>query len=202
MAVITRLEPSKHIQGRYLVFFGEELVKVTEEEILSFTLYKGRDLTDEELETLRQAGHLSCAKSAAARMLGSKPMSRGELIQKLTVKGEDPAAAKAAADRLEELGVINDAAYAAMVVRHYSSRGYGLKKLESELYRRKVPREYWSAALEEQGDAEETIDRLIERKLRGKIPDEKELGRLQGFLLRRGFSWSQVQEGLERMHNA
>ena len=39
-------------------------------------------------------------------------------------------------------------AYAAQVVRYYSAKGYGERKLRDELYRRGVPRELWDEALE------------------------------------------------------
>lgn len=198
MPTITRLEPSKHIPGRYLVFLGEDLVKVTDSEVLSFSLYVGRELSEAELPRLQAAGRLNSAKAAAARMLGAKPMSRGELVQKLTAKGEDPAAAEAAADRLEELGVVNDAAYAAMVVRHYAGRGYGTKRIQQELYRRKVPRALWAEALTQGEDTAEVLDRLIQQWLRGQTTDEKTLSRLQQFLLRRGFSWEEIRDALER----
>lgn len=200
MPTITKLEPSKHIPGRYLVFFGNDLLKVTDNEVLSFSLYVGREVSGDELPQLRASGQFSSAKAAAARMMSAKAMSRGTLIEKLIAKGEDPAAAEAAADRLEELGVVNDAAYAAMVVRHYAGRGYGAKRMEQELYRRKVPRELWAQALTEAEDAASAVDRLIQQRLRGREPDEKTLGRLQNFLLRRGFSWQEVRDGLERYH--
>ena len=44
----------------------------------------------------------------------------------------------AIADRMEELGFLNDAAYAAQVVRYYSAKGYGERKLRDELYRRGI----------------------------------------------------------------
>ena len=49
---ITRLEPSKHIRGWFLVFLegGEEsLLKVTEEEVLRFALHTGKELDDAAL---------------------------------------------------------------------------------------------------------------------------------------------------------
>lgn len=38
-------------------------------------------------------------------------------------------------DRLEELGLLDDQRYACTVVRHYSGKGYGVRKLQDELYR-------------------------------------------------------------------
>ncbi|MCD8159603.1 MAG: recombination regulator RecX [Clostridiales bacterium] len=199
MPIIQKLEESKHVSGRYLVWLGEkELLRVTEAEVLSFGLYTGRELTEEEVARLSQAGQTSGAKATAARMVGAKPMSRGELTEKLRRKGCAPEDAEGAADWLEELGVLDDRAYAVMVVRHYTAKGYGLRKAQDELWRRKVPRELWAEALAQAEPSGEAIDRLIAQKLRGRTPDRQELGKVQNFLLRRGFSWDEVKEGLER----
>lgn len=199
MPTIVKLEASKHIRGRILVFFQDaELVKLTEEEILLHRLYAGKTLTAAEYDDLTEAAKLSSAKAAAARICSARMLSRGELLQKLKEKGESVIYAEMAADWLEELGILNDSRYAGAVVRHYVARGCGRKKLEQELFRRRIPREYWSDALQEADIPEDTLDRLIEKRLRGKTPDAKDLSRLQGFLLRRGFGWDEVQDALER----
>lgn len=199
MPKVLRLEASKHVKGRVLVFFQDaELIKLTEDAVLLHQLYAGKELSDAVYQDLTELSKLSSAKTTAARICSGRMLSRGELLQKLREKGEDEACGELAADWLEELGVLNDARYAASLVRHYAGRGYGRKKIESELFRRLVPREFWAEALRELGDPEETIDRLIQKKLRSPEPDEKELIRVQNFLLRRGFSWEQVKEGLRR----
>jgi regulatory protein len=199
MPKILKIQESKHISGRMLVFFQDaELIKLTENEVLGLGLYAGQELSSGDYHQLTQRAKLSSAKSAAARICARKMLSRQELLQKLREKGEDPAYLEQTADWLEELGVLDDGKYAAAVVRHYSARGYGRKKLENEFFRRRIPREYWSEALEELPEADDTIDRLIRQRLRNKEPDPKELGRVQNFLLRRGYSWEQVREGLER----
>ncbi|MCD8341183.1 MAG: recombination regulator RecX [Clostridiales bacterium] len=199
MPTIQKLEESKHVSGRYLVWLGEkELLRVTAEEVLSFGLYTGKELTEEEVAQLSQAGQTSGARAAAAKLVGAKPMSRGELTEKLLRKGYSAEDAESAADWLEELGVLDDGAYAAMVARHYTAKGYGLRKVQDELWRRKVPRALWAEALAQAEPPEEAIDKLIAQKLQGKTPDQRELGKVQNFLLRRGFSWTEVREGLER----
>ena len=66
-----------------------------------------------------------------------------------------------AADRMEELRFIDDGRYAGMVARHYASKGYGLRRIREEFYRRGVPREVWEAALEDLEAPDETLDRLL-----------------------------------------
>lgn len=201
MKVIEKLEPSRHIQGRFLVWFSGEKdpVKVTENEVLSFSLYRGRELEEETVEQLLRSGGESSAKARAARMLGQRPLSRKELIQRLEEKGELPEDAVTAADYLEEIGALNDLEYGRAVVRHYCGRGYGVQKLRMELQRRGVPRDLWEEALEEQSDPIQRVELFIERRLRGKQPeDEKEIKRVTDALMRRGFRWEEIRTGLAR----
>lgn len=203
MRRIQRIQPSPHVQGRYLVFFEDEtLLKVTEEEMLRFSLYAGLTLEEEAYTELTRCASRSQALSAAARIIGTRALSKGELVDKLTQKKHSQADAQAAADYLEEIGALNDGQYAKILARHYAGRGYGVRKIQSELYRRKVPREHWAEALAEVETPEDVLDRLIEKKLRNKVVDRKELGKVSAFLARRGFSWNEIQEGLSRYTDA
>ena len=200
MKKIEALEPSKHIQGRFLIRFeGErELLKVTENEVASFSLYSGRELEEDELAALQKAGSLSSAKARGARMLGERPLSRKELVRRLTEKGETPENAEAAADCLADIGALDEAGYARSVVRHYSGRGYGVQRIRQELYRRGVPREFWEDAMEERSDPEERITAFLNQKMHGHENDPKQLKRAADALLRRGFRWEEIRAGLNR----
>lgn len=199
MPKILRLEASKHIKGRVLVFFEDaELVKLTENEVLLYRLHAGKELSPSEYEELTAQARLSSAKHRAAQIISRTLVSRAELTRRLREKGERPEDCEAAAQWLEELGFLDDARCAVTVARHYAQKGYGRKKIESELFRRSIPRSLWAQAMEGLEEPGEEIDRLIARKLRGKAPDAKELARVQGFLLRRGFDWQQVKEALAR----
>ncbi len=201
MARITKLEPSKHIGGRFLVFFEDaeqSLLKVTEDEVLHFALFTGKELDAPTLTALTQAAQRSNARATAARIIGARPLSKGELIRRLMEKGSDRDCAQAAADWLEDIGAINEPEYANMLARHYAAKGYGVRKIQDEFFKRRVPRDCWSQALEALEAPDDVIDGLIEKKLRGKVPDRKELSRVSAFLARRGFSWSEIREGLAR----
>ena len=200
MKIIEKLEPSRHVQGRFLVWFSgeKEPVRVTENEVLAFALYQGRELDDESYAQLLTSGGLSSAKARGAKMLGERPLSKKELIKRLREKGEAEGDAQAAADWLEEIGALSDGEYARSIVRHYSARGYGAQKLRYELQRRGIDRDLWEAALEEQSDPVDRVIHFLDSRLRGRIPEEKELGRVTNALLRRGFRWDEIRTGLAR----
>lgn len=200
MMRLDRLEPSAHVKGRFLLHMEDgTLLKVTENEVLRFALRSGMELEEETLAAITVSGRESGAKNRAARMVGARPLSRKELIRRLTDKGEDPAHAQAAADWLEDMGAINDAEYAANVVHHYSTRGYGERRLKDELYRRGVPRELWEDALAQADAPEAGIDTYLQSKLGGREQDPKALKKAADGLLRRGYAWPDIQAGLRRL---
>ena len=103
------------------------------------------------------------------------------------------------ADWLAEIGLLNDEEYARQIVRHYSAKGYGARKLQDELYRRGIPRELWEDALEQQEDAAQLIDAFLAKKLgEDRQPDPKTIQRVSNALVRKGFSWSEIRDGLHR----
>ena len=71
MRRIQRIQPSPHVQGRYLVFFeGEKLLKVTEDEMIRFSLCAGLTLEEDTYAELTRCASRSQAMSAAARIIG------------------------------------------------------------------------------------------------------------------------------------
>ena len=203
---ITKLLPSQRIQGRWLCHLEDgTILRVTENEVACFGLYSGMELTEELREQLAEAVRRGEVKEKALRLLSGRPMSRKELVDKLTARPRDKEKepipeelAEEAADRLEELGYLNDAEYARTVARHYAAKGYGERKLRDELWKRGVPREYWDQALEEVQDPTDAMDAFIRSKLMGRTADRETLGKLSAALARRGYRWEDIRAALSR----
>lgn len=203
---IAKLLPSQRIQGRWLCHLEDgTILRVTENEVACFGLYSGMELTQELRGRLEEAVRRGEAKEKALRLLSGRPMSRKELVDKLTARPRDKEKkpipeelAEEAADRLEELGYLNDAEYARTVARHYAAKGYGERKLRDELWKRGVPREYWDQALEEVQDPTDAMDAFIRRKLMGRTADKETLGKLSAALARRGYRWEDIRAALSR----
>ncbi len=168
------------------------------QEMLDFRLRSGMELEEGTLEGLREACAYWAVRRRAAALAAEKAMSAGELRRKLRDKGASPEMAQKAAAWLLDLGVLDERAYAAMVVRHYAAKGYGRKRLEAELYRRELPRELWEEALEEMPDTGAQLDALVRKRLGDATPDRKEVGRLASSLMRRGYSWEEVRAAIAR----
>ena len=223
---IEKLEPSKHKEGRWLVWLEDgSIARLGEGDVVSLGLYAGKELSDPEGEALAAAELRSKLTERAVGLLALRPMSRRELLDKLCApprpkKGKYPydrlddapdpealqnqratllAQAEAVADRLIGLGLLNDGEYAHTVARHYAGKGYGPRKIRDELYRRGVPREYWEDALSEAETDERQIDKLARQKLREAEPTRENLKKVSDYLARRGYGWEEISSALERI---
>ena len=71
-------------------------------------------------------------------------------------------------------------------------------RVRQELQRRGIDRSLWDEAMEEMPEAEEIIEDLLRRRLRGRQPDRDEGRKLSAMLQRRGFSWQEIRPVLGR----
>ena len=196
--VIRELKPSQRVQGRWLAVLEDgSILRIGESEVVRFSLYSGRELSEEEGEALMACIRKSGLQEKALLLLNRKPLSRRELERKLGEWGSGEEDCLSICDRLEELGFLDDGRYAGQVVRHYAAKGYGVKKLRDELYRRGVPRALWDDALAEAEESASAIDAFLEKKLKGS-QDPKDLKKASDALARRGYPWSEIHSALRR----
>ena len=196
--VIQELKPSKRVEGRWLAVLEDgSILRVGEGEVIDFSLYAGKELSEEEAERLQNSARRSGLKAKAIELLMRKPQSRKELGRKLLEWEASEEEADAICDRMEELGYLNEREYAGRIVRHYAAKGFGERKLRDELYRRGIPRELWEEALGQIEDNSEAIDAFLEKKLKGSH-DPKEIKKASDALARRGFHWTEISEALRR----
>ena len=137
-------------------------------------------------------------RKKALALLDRRDYGSAELCAKLVEKGAEPDDAELAVARMVELGFVNDSNYAAMVVRHYAAKGYGVSRVREELRRRKLDRELWDSALEEMPEPDDAVDTLLRSKMRGKGSDRDALRRAGAALMRRGFTWDAVKAATDR----
>ncbi|WP_245650665.1 recombination regulator RecX [Nocardia harenae] len=140
-----------------------------------------------------QGGTVEQAKEACLRLLAVRARSRAELAQRLSAKGFDAEVTAAAVERLVEVGLVDDAAFAEQWVRsRHTFSGKGRAALAQELRRKGVAPETAAAALDGiSGDDErERAAELVRRKVRSlpaSVDRDTALRRLSGMLARRGY---------------
>ncbi|MDY3868924.1 MAG: regulatory protein RecX [Pyramidobacter sp.] len=128
------------------------------------------------------------------RLLAS-PRPRREAERRLREKNCPEETAQELLDRYEEVGLIDDRAYAVLFAE--GKKNWGARRIRDELRFRGVSRDDIDAALEECcDDEEERAYRLLRQWER--IPGMTEQ-KLDGRLRRRGFSSSSVRRAFERL---
>lgn len=132
------------------------------------------------------------ARQIVLRQLTAAPRSRSQLAQTLRRKGCPDDVAAAVLDRMQEVGLVDDVAYAGMLVRSQrAGRGLARAALAHELRKKGVDDDTAQAALDEV-DPNEEQDRareLVAKKLRSMagLDAAVQTRRLAAMLARKGY---------------
>jgi len=132
------------------------------------------------------------AKDLCLRLLTVRPRTRLELHQALLRKGIDEDVAEGVLGRLDEVGLVDDAAFAEVWVRsRHNFQGMGRRALAMELRRKGVSDTASEEALATvDADAEEDRARqLVRKRLRSLGGDDEtaKIRKLVGMLARKGY---------------
>ena len=197
---IKRIEASKYVQERVLVYPEEgDPLRITRAELLQFGLHQGMDLPAELVVELEESNKRSSLRAKGAQLASGRMLSKKELREKLVRKGAGEEEAEEIALWLEELGAVDERAYAGILVRHYAAAHYGKKRIVQELQRRGIPRELMEEALVQLPQPCEAIEGYIAAKYKGRSLDFDERRKLGNALLRRGFDWHDIRPVLNAL---
>jgi regulatory protein len=132
------------------------------------------------------------ARDICLQQLAVRPRTRAELAAVLRKRGIADQVAAEVLDRYDEVGLIDDAAFAkAWVTSRHHGKGLARRALAGELSKRGIDGELVGAALEEiDQETEATTARaLVDRRLRTMPagPPEVMFRRLIGMLARKGY---------------
>lgn len=196
---LTAAEPRR--RGLTQLFLdGEPAVKVDTETFLRSGWKPGAQISDEELYELIQASDERRAREKAMYLLEHRNHSKKELTDKIARTAASREAAKAAADRMEELGLLNDESYARDLARElFTRKRYGAGRVRQELRLKGIDSELIDELLEEYGDEDsalENIRAILERKYGDWEEDEKTRRRAFGALQRLGYSYDLIRRAM------
>ena len=133
------------------------------------------------------------ARAIVLRQLSMAPRSRAQLERKLSQRGCDPEVAARVLDRMTEVGLVDDEAYAEMLVRSKQEmKGLARKALAHELRKQGIDPTTAEEALGhvDPSDERARAEQLVVKKLRAMtgLTPEVQARRLAGMLARKGYS--------------
>lgn len=202
--IVVGVRPARQSRVTVCMDTGEEFImdKKTWEES---PFRVDSSLSTEQLEALLKESDHRRAQSRAVYLLSKRDFSRRELEQKLCrEKGryvaEKKDLARETAAYMEELGYVDDAAYAARLAERYSAeRLYPKRRILQKLMEKGIARataEEAVAAVQTE-DADLALEFLIRKRYT--VPDEqREADRIAAALARYGFGGEDIRRAMRR----
>ena len=161
---------------------------------------EGSDLTAEQLNTLLAASQYHRARERALYLLGLRDYACKELEQKLYTEAA-PDTAAAVVERLRQVGLLDDARYAARLARSLSEgKHYPRRRIEQELRHRGISSVLVQEVVSELGgeDFEQALA-LLQKKYYNKLDDPDSRRRVVAALARQGFSYGAIRRAMDEM---
>ena len=181
-----------------LVLDGEPAMTVDARTFDESPYRPGGAIDDGQLRELLEQSARRRAREKALYLLSLRDHSRAELEDKLR-RGEGREAAAETAARMEELGLVNDEAYAYRLARELRLRKrYPLRRTVQELTARVVDREIalQAAGEPETDDAALSLE-LLRKKYYNRLQTEEDRRRVRAALARRGFGGGDIRRAME-----
>lgn len=196
MIVTAVVKKKKYLSDLYID--GELAFTLDSRVLIDEGIKKGISISDEQLHSLVIASEQRRAKEKALYLLGFRDHSRKELLDKLKRTNSEQAA-EYAAEKMVELGFVNDDNYARRYaaqlaeIKHMSLRG-----IRQKLYEKGFERDLIDDVISElEFDPQENIRALIERKYIKYLHDEKGIKKTVSALQRMGYGWSDINSVIE-----
>ncbi|TVQ62606.1 MAG: hypothetical protein EA378_04560 [Phycisphaerales bacterium] len=205
-ATLTRLSPSRKHPGQLVCTFDSgATLRIPADAARAHALAAGAVLEPRHVRELLAIADRAAAQSYAMNLLTARAVSRHQLLQKLRRRNHTPGTAAAVADRMSELGLIDDEAFAHAAARTIClGPPAGVRLVEAKLRAKGIPGDLASraakAALAEHDPMADAL-RLARRKLRTAQINAKDVTavrrRLAAALARRGFDPDVTRRAVE-----
>ena len=207
MPIITAVRPDQRRPNRYHIELDNGAALLLDETLVAEErLGPGDMLTEDDVERLRAAAAERDIFDRAARFLAPRPRSRAEVRRRLLRPSPQRATPSAEAvertlDRLQQLGYLDDAAFAAYWTEQrerFSPRS--ARAIQQELRQHGVDRETAAASADPQDDEQRAITAGRKRLASLAQADYPTFAlRMGGFLQRRGFGYGVARAAIRSL---
>ncbi|MBQ1995379.1 MAG: regulatory protein RecX, partial [Clostridia bacterium] len=165
----------------------------------ALNLKENADVTAEELKEITIKAGERRAYNYAVSLLSRREHTIKEITEKLKRKGYGQFCEKVT-DRLVSEGYLSDERFAKLYVRELINlKGYGIRRIRDELYRKGISREIAEDAMNEAEMPENRLKELVEKKYMRYLNDEKGVQKTINALLRSGYSYGEIKDALREI---
>lgn len=196
LAALTFFPTPEKIEGAE--YEGENIL--VDREILERCFLKeNSEISDEELKELVLASECYRAKQRALWYLSGGEISEKGLFDKLNKNFSEKASAFAVSQMVSR-GYVSDKRYAELLVRSLNSKNISYKWAVSKMLSKGISLELAKEVLADYGqENEQRVYNLLTTKYKNKMGDDDALRKTVASLVRKGFSYSEIQAALKKL---
>ncbi len=190
---ITEISEQKRKKGRYNVYTDDGfLLSLSDETIVKNSIKRGSELTEEQLNALREEDTFKYAKELSFKYAAGAMRSEKQIKAHLLRCGVDADTADRAVETMREYGYADDERFAREYAKGYL-RKYSAYVVTQRLLAEGISAKTAAEAVKEADDAE-NLTALFGKYARKYEKDEplKRKKHICDALARRGFSWSEI----------
>lgn len=198
ITAVTRQKGSRYrieVDGAYWYILDREIIDEK-------GIHAGLPVDEAFLASVREAADRRRARERALYLIEYRAHGKQELYEKLK-KNVSPEIAADTVNRMEELGLLDDKAYAARLADQLIRvKKRGERRAAYEMRQRGLPRpliEQAIAAVVAEHDPVETVVSLIQGKYAARLTAENGKQKVVQALLRQGFSYGDIRSAFGRL---
>lgn len=201
---VTRLVSENSKSRKVLVYIDDvPIFSVITDHLVDLNLYVGKDLTQKDLDKLKQDEQYLYWYSRSIGFIGRRPRTKKEIRDYLTINKVSENSIEKIIAKLEEKKFLDDREFILWWIRKNNlGNPKGIIALKYELKHKGLDSELISEIIENSDiDEEEDAYLLAKKKMdlkSGKSDIEKKKN-ISDFLARRGYSWSIIEKVYKRI---
>ena len=191
---------SKYSDRIVITFENKSVLRVPEDAFILHPILVGDFLSQKDIKKYDKKMRLQEARDAAYKLLSYRMRSTGEMRNRLDKKSFLPDEIDITIEQLKKLNYLNDNEFVKIFAKEkVKLKMIGPRLLRSELFKYYIETSLIDQAINEiyeTNDVYLLIEKHLEKKgvSRGDILDNSKKKKLSDYLIRKGFSWVQINE--------
>jgi len=202
MPKVTRIEEQKKDKNRVNIYIDDEFsFGMSALLLVDYDIYKGKEVTQKEIERYKEGDDLTKCLAKAYRFLSYRPRSEKEMRDKLLEKFDQDNVDEAI-EKLKKYSYIDDAEFARAWVCSRES-GRSAKAISFELKRKGIAPEIIEEAtsgLNSEKELSLALDIVNSKSKYQGLTKPDAYKKVGGFLSRRGYSYEIIKKVIEELY--
>lgn len=183
----------------YMLLSNDEQIVINEDVVLDYYLYINKEISPSDLKRIKESVQMHDALQVAYNILSHGLYTKKEIKTKLQAKQYNLTIIEKVIKKLIDLNYLNDERFASEYVDYATSKGYGPRKIKSELIKKGINDQIINKLTlenQEEKNIELVVDKFINKQKNSNY--QKKYQYLYNRLLVLGYDASLIKETLDK----